>query len=395
MRSTILLLAAGALGACQAAVPGAPIRPEFLTEAPIPTGAARASGSGAPAAPGPWIKVSGASGAASYARVVAGAAVRPGETEARLALPALGAAVRAYRLREGQALWEAAESEREAAGLTVRWPAAMRALLAFGDPAAAASVTMAVCGAVYEAPGATVIGALIERSSDPAYEMKGLSGLVLARGGFWRDDDGAYRVPGRPDFVRETVRTEAYTGSAYRLAHAPTLAGWDGEGAFALSLPPGSAFVLDAPEYLGLAGDRRTGTTLGAPLPPFDPAQPHAIPSVTGLVAPPPCHVAPIFYATDATLTIRAPGLGGAIAGVRGRLDGEPVSREAAGDGQGSFRLTFSRRADGRAQRFVLERLETATGARAGEGEQALLPVGGRATLTLAEPESASPELPK
>lgn len=394
MRPTMLLLAA-ALTACQAAG-GPAIRPEVLTQVPLGREGTAPRADAAPAGPGPWIPTAGADGTTHFARVVAGELVAPGASESRLALPdGTPEGVRAYRAQDGDDRWTPVASVRDGAALAIRWPAELRRLLAFADPAGAATVSMSVCGALYDAPGATVIGALIERSSDPSHDMKGISGLMLMRGGYWRDDDGAYRVPGRPDFMRQTVFTQAYTGLAYRRTEAEALAGWDGEGAFALDLPPGSPFQVDGPAWLGLEGARRSGTTPGTPLPPFDPQNPHAAPSQAPAIALPPTFVAPIFYATDARLTIRAPGLAGGTAIAEGTLDGQAVRREAAADGPGVFRLAFGRRADGAPQRFVLTRLEAADGTRDGQGRSASLPVGGQAEIALEEAAGPAPELPK
>lgn len=175
--------------------------------------------------------------------------------------------------------------------------------LQVGDDLGEARVTLVVGGGRRVVDGTFTYGALIERSSDSAYNFKGIQ-ATLQGGQDWTNSGGHYRAPGRSNLVRPNVPTTNYTGTTYaQTMGADPFSQWDRNGMFRLAFPPGERFEINSPTVFGLRAGDRAGTTERAAQA-YLAADPTGQSSATQVQSIPATYVQPFYYHTDASVKV-------------------------------------------------------------------------------------------
>ncbi|MEB3284000.1 MAG: carboxypeptidase-like regulatory domain-containing protein [Candidatus Sericytochromatia bacterium] len=281
-------------------------------------------------------------------------------------------------------------------------PAAYRQLFQLGDDQGSATVTLIVGGGRRVVDGTYIYSALIERSSDSAYDWKGASfvngetqSVTIEGGSNKTPASGNYRSPTRKNLVRPNVQTQNYTGTLYgsilnEAYGTGTFDTWDRNGMFQLSFPPGEGFDVNPPSILGVSPSpaRQTGTTSTA----AEPYLPLELSfqireNIVQQQAIPATYLKPFFYRTDCkvnlTFTGETPREGQAK--MTYTLDGQ--EREWSGElSPGAESLTFDlpRNAAGTPRAFALQNLTVGEFINdPGESVRASLPPGGDVTATV------------
>lgn len=202
------------------------------------------------------------------------------------------------------------------------------------DEVTQTKVELIVGGGRRVVDAAGVIGALIERSSDEQYDLKGIQTVLKGA-----PDQGNYFSSAYPNLVRPDVPTQGYTGTnlatvftaetttykkkkgkgGYRvlditldttetetLTAAEVFEKWDRNGQFTLIVPTGAPYTIIPPTYMGVTPPTVTGT---ASLPDPDcTTTTDALGNVTTSCTVKPAYVNPIYYYTDAKVNVTLTG---------------------------------------------------------------------------------------
>jgi Carboxypeptidase regulatory-like domain len=235
--------------------------------------------------------------------------------------------------------------------------------LQVGDESGQARVELVVGGGRRVVDGTYTYGALIERSSNEAFDHKGLKDVTIKGGQDWTNTGGHYRAPGRTNLSRPDVKTTSYTGTNYAAAMgAATFDKWDREGVFRLAFPPGERFEINSPTVWGIRASEadRTGVTERAGQAYLTP-DPSGRSNATQTQTIASTYVKPFFYHTDANLTIKlvdGSDPDGTSYEVIYTVDGAQKTANLTSSAK-SLKLTLPRRADAKPQTWALKTLQS------------------------------------
>ncbi|MNS18336.1 hypothetical protein D3C72_500260 [compost metagenome] len=250
--------------------------------------------------------------------------------------------------------------------------------LQVGDTQGSARVELQVGGGRQVVDGTFTYGALVERSSSPAYDFKGINATMSS---------GQYHSPSVSNLIRPNVATTNYTGTIYGpVMGVDEFGKWDREGMFRLAFPPGAQYQITGPKAYGIfpADNARTGTTARA-------AQAYLLPDPTRNAVQTQSiqatYVKPFYYYTDGTVTVTLDGVSSESANASYKfnytVDNAAKSADVtASNNKISFKLP--RNAAGSAQKFQVKSI-VGTSFSSGDGQtpSGNLPVGGSLALTV------------
>lgn len=234
-------------------------------------------------------------------------------------------------------------------------PAAGYSVKQVGDQQGSARVELQVGGGRRVVDGTFTYGALVERSSNEAYDFKGFSGTTFTGNNYYSPSVG--------NLIRPNVTTTNYTGTVYGATMGSAeFVKWDREGMFRLAFPPGAKYQITAPSKFGLspAEPTRSGTTATATQAYLTP-NPNVNATQTQSIAA--TYIKPFYYYTDAKLVLTLSGINepdGKQYTVNYTLGGAAQPAATATTAGNTLTFTFARNAAGSSQRFVLKDLGNA-----------------------------------
>ena len=270
--------------------------------------------------------------------------------------------------------------------------------LQIGDQNGQARVELVVGGGRRVVDGTFTYSALIERSSDPEFDLKGAqylngktTGVKLVGGADWSGTGGHYRATNRSNLARPTVTTQNYTGTTYaQIMGTDKFDKWDRNGMFQLAYAPGDKFEINPPNVYGVkpTPEKQNGTTSTAAKP-YLPAELSF--SITRNIVQqqsiPATYVLPFYYHTDATLSLtltgELPDSGDAV--ISYTLDGGASQAKTTSFTKGqSLTFKFPRNAAAKPRNWELEKLTIGDYTSDPKSNlSASLPVGGSVSASL------------